>query len=269
MRPVRDELIVEPGKRAGLSRRKPDETFGWEKERAQADLAEEIAELAALQTRLYAEGSQALLVVLQAMDAAGKDGVIRSIFTGLNPAGVRVTSFKVPAGRETEQDYLWRVHANCPARGEIGVFNRSHYEDVLVVRVKGFVPEARWKRRYRHIAEFERLLADEGTRIVKLFLHVSEDEQRARLQDRVDDPEERWKFRAGDLDDRALWKQYHEAYEDAIEATSTADAPWFVIPADHKWVRNLAVARVLRHALEDLDPQLPPPEAGIEGITVV
>ena len=222
-----------------------------------------------LQNRLFAEGGQSLLVVLQAMDAAGKDGTIRSIFTGLNPAGVRVTSFKVPAGREAEQDYLWRVHANCPGKGEIGVFNRSHYEDVLVVRVKGFVPEDRWKLRYRHIREFERLLADEGTRIVKLYLHVSKDEQRARLQDRIDDPEERWKFRVGDLDDRKLWGSYMEAYEDAMAETSERHAPWYVVPADHKWVRNLAVARLLRTTLEEMDPRLPAPEAGIDGLKVV
>jgi PPK2 family polyphosphate:nucleotide phosphotransferase len=266
---VRDELIVPTGKRPGLAKRATDETFGWDKDEAKAELVEELQRLSILQNRLYAEGRQSLLVVLQAMDAAGKDGVIRSIFTGLNPAGVRVTSFKVPAGREAEQDYLWRVHAACPAKGEIGVFNRSHYEDVLVVRVKQFVPEARWKRRYRHIEEFERLLVDEGSHIVKLFLHISEDEQRARLQDRIDDPEERWKFRSGDLDDRALWGEYLAAYEDAMQKTSTADAPWFVIPADHKWVRNLAVARLLRATLEEMDPQLPPPEDGIEGLVVV
>jgi len=266
---VLDQLIVPPGKRISLAKRKPDETFGWDKEKSKVELASTIERLAVLQNRLHAEGKQSLLVVLQAMDAAGKDGVIRSIFTGLNPAGVRVTAFKAPVGREVEQDYLWRVHASVPARGEIGVFNRSHYEDVLVVRVKGFVPPARWKRRYRHIAEFERLLADEGTRIIKIYLNVSNEEQALRLQDRIDDPEERWKFRAGDLDDRKLWPQYMKAYEDAMFQTSATHAPWYVVPADRKWVRNLAIARLLLATLEDMNPSLPPPEAGIDGLKVV
>lgn len=263
------QLLVKPGSKVNLAKRPPDATLGWEKETAQAELAEVMDELAGLQARLFAEGRQALLVVLQAMDAAGKDGTIRTIFTGLNPAGVHVTSFGVPAGRETEQDYLWRVHAAAPRAGQIGVFNRSHYEDVLVVRVKEFVAEERWRRRYGHIRDFERLLTDEGTRIVKFFLHISPDEQARRMQDRIDDPTEQWKFRLGDLDDRKLWPQFRRAYEDAMAETSAPHAPWYVIPADRKWVRNLAVAKVLLEVLRDMDPQLPPPEPGLEGLRVV
>jgi PPK2 family polyphosphate:nucleotide phosphotransferase len=261
-------VSLKPGSRVHLNLKNPKETFGYNKETAAADLAPVMERLDHLQHRLFAEGKQALLVVLQARDAAGKDGVIRTVFTGLNPAGLRVTSFKVPAGAEAEHDYLWRVHAAVPQKGQIGVFNRSHYEDVLVVRVRNLVPEARWSKRFEHIRNFEQMLADEGTTIVKLFLNISSEEQRERFQDRIDDPEEQWKFRAGDLEDRKLWDKYTKAYDDALTETNTADAPWFVIPADHKWARNLAVANVLVDALERMDPQLPPAEPGIEGLKV-
>ncbi|MCU1502874.1 MAG: UDP-galactose-lipid carrier transferase [Ilumatobacteraceae bacterium] len=263
------QLRVRPGTAPDLTNRDTDETFGWDKVEAKAELEVVKQRLDALQVRLFAERTRSLLLVLQAADAAGKDGTIRSIFSGLNPAGVRVTSFKVPAGREVEQDYLWRVHAACPAKGEIGVFNRSHYEDVIVVRVHHIVPKAVWSKRYRHINEFERMLVDEGTTVVKCFLHVSEEEQRQRLQERIDNPEKRWKFRAGDLEDRAKWPAFQAAYADALTATSTSSAPWYVIPADRNWVRNLAVAKVLLDTLERLDPQLPAPDIGIEQITVV
>jgi PPK2 family polyphosphate:nucleotide phosphotransferase len=246
----------------------PGETFGWDKELAKAALTVEVSRLAELQKLLFAEGSQSLLVVLQAMDAGGKDGVLREVFTGLNPAGIRVTSFGVPTEEELAHDFLWRVHRHVPADGQIAVFNRSHYEDVLVVRVKELTPPAVWRSRYAHIRQFERLLVDEGTAIVKLFVHVSAEEQRDRLQDRIDSPDERWKFRLGDLDDRKLWPKYMTAYRDALARTSTPDAPWFVIPGDRKWVRNLTVARILRHTLERLDPQFPEPEEGIEGVVV-
>ncbi len=246
----------------------PDEAFGWDKSEAKAKVGEEVAVVAELQKKLYASGERALLVVLQAMDAGGKDGVIRSVLTGINPAGVRVTSFKVPSETERAHDYLWRVHPACPALGEIAVFNRSHYEDVLVVRVKQLVPEERWRKRYGQIKDFERLLVDEGTSIVKLFLHISLDEQRARLQDRIESPDERWKFRRGDLDERKLWPDYMTAYRDALAETSTEDAPWYVVPGDRKWVRNLAVAHILRDALEQIDPQYPEPEEGLEGLVV-
>lgn len=247
----------------------PRETFGWEKDQAKDDFETEIEEVAALQRRFFAAEDTAMLVVLQAMDAGGKDGTIRSVLTGVNPAGIEVSAFGVPTDEERAHDYLWRVHAHTPPKGMIGVFNRSHYEDVLVVRVKGFAPEKVWRRRYGHIRDFERLLVDEGTHVVKLFLNVSKEEQQERLQDRVDDPDERWKFRMGDLDDRALWDDYRAAFRDAIRETTADDTPWYVVPADRKWVRNLVVAKILRHHLEHIDPQYPPAEEDIHGTVVV
>ncbi|MGI9029805.1 MAG: PPK2 family polyphosphate kinase [Ilumatobacteraceae bacterium] len=244
------------------------ETFGWTKDEAKAELAERLEVVAELQKRLFAERRQAVLVVLQAMDASGKDGVIRSVLTGINPAGVSVHSFGVPSEEELEHDFLWRVHAACPRRGTIGVFNRSHYEDVLVVRVKQLAPPERWQPRYELIRRFEAGLIAEDTAIVKLFLHVSSNEQRQRLQDRIDSPDERWKFRLGDLDDRARWDDFMAAYRDALERTSTSDAPWYVVPGDRKWVRNLAVAKILEHHLTALDPQYPEPEDDLTGLVV-
>ncbi len=261
-------IRVKPGTKLKLSNFDERETFGWDKEWANDELERVKQRLDVLQQRLYGEGTRSVLLVIQAMDAAGKDGTIRSILSGLNPAGVSVASFKAPGGRETQHDYLWRVHEVAPARGMIGVFNRSHYEDVLVVRVKGLVPAATWRKRYRHIVDFERMLGDEGTRIVKCFLHVSKAEQAQRFQDRLDDPEKRWKFRAGDLDDRKLWNKFMAAYTDALERTSTAAAPWYVVPADRNWVRNLTVAKVLLHTLEDMDPKLPEPEEGLDKIVI-
>jgi PPK2 family polyphosphate:nucleotide phosphotransferase len=223
-------------------------------------------ELADLQERLYAEGRRSLLVVLQAIDAGGKDGTITHVFGGLNPAGCRVVSFKVPSEEERSHDFLWRVHAKTPAKGEVVVFNRSHYEDVLVVRVHGLVPEAVWRPRYDTINAFEENLAASGTRIVKLFLHISKEEQAERFQARLDDPSKRWKFRSGDLEERARWDDYNAAFEEALTRTSTLHAPWFVIPADHKWYRNWAVSRILIETLADMDPQYPPAEdlAGVK-----
>lgn len=263
------ELRVAPGSKVDLGERSTKATLGFHKESADAELQETKLAIDLLQQRLFAEHRRSVLLVVQAMDAAGKDGTIRLVLSGLNPQGVQVTGFKAPAGPEAEHDYLWRVHAACPAKGEIGVFNRSHYEDVLIVRVKGFVPKSAWKRRYRHIREFEQTLVDEGTTVIKCFLHVSKEEQAERLQERLDDPEKRWKFRAGDLDDRTLWSDYQVAYEDALRETSTAAAPWYVVPADRNWVRNLAVAKILLHTLSKLDPKVPPPEPGLEDVTVV
>lgn len=255
--------------RLDLDDHDPGETFGWEKESAKAELADEVAELGELQKLLFAEGTRSVLVVLQAMDAGGKDGVLREVLTGINPAGVKVSSFGVPTEEERAHDYLWRVHQHTPADGHIGVFNRSHYEDVLVVRVKELAPPSVWRKRYRHIRNWEQMLVDEGTAIVKLYLHISNEEQRERLQDRVDSPDERWKFRLGDLEDRALWADYMNAFQDALVRTSTPSAPWYVVPGDRKWVRNLAVAKILRHTIAQLDPQFPAPEEGVEGIKVV
>jgi PPK2 family polyphosphate:nucleotide phosphotransferase len=246
----------------------PRETFGWAKDAAKQAFRSEIEVVSGLQRRLFAEEETALLVALQATDAGGKDGTIRSVMTGVNPAGIDVNAFGVPTDEERAHDFLWRIHAHTPAKGMIGVFNRSHYEDVLVVRVKGFVPEPVWRRRYGHIRNFEQFLVDEGTHVVKLYLNVSKEEQRERLQDRVDDPDEQWKFRLGDLDDRALWDEYRAAFQDAIRETSTDEAPWYVVPADRKWVRNLVVAKILRHHLEVIDPQYPPAEENIEGVIV-
>ena len=216
-----DALRVRPDEAVDLRERPTDADFGMDKEAALARLADTRTAIDLLQQRLYAEGTRSVLLVVQAMDAAGKDGTIRNVLTGLNPAGIHVTSFKAPGGPEVQHDYLWRVHQAVPRRGEIGVFNRSHYEDVLVVRVKRFVPETVWRRRYEHIRHFEQLLTDEGTTVVKVFLHVSKDEQARRFQERLDDPEKRWKFRAGDLDDRALWDDFQAAYTEAIERTTT------------------------------------------------
>ena len=254
--------------RVDLDDHDPRETFGWDKEPAKLAFVDEMSIVSGLQRKFFAAEDTALLVVLQAMDAGGKDGTIRSVLNGVNPAGVDVNSFGVPSDEERSHDYLWRVHAHAPAKGQIGIFNRSHYEDVLVVRVKGFAPEPVWRRRYGHIRDFEHMLVDEGTNVLKIFLNVSKEEQRERMQDRVDDPDERWKFRLGDLDDRALWDDYQLAFRDAIRETSTDDAPWYVVPADRKWVRNLVVAKILRHHLEQIDPQYPQPDEGIDGIVV-
>ena len=262
-------LRVSRPKSFQLDKCDPNDKLGWNKESAIAELEQVKVALDALQKRLSAEAERSVLLVLQARDAAGKDGTVRSIFSGINPAGVSVTSFKVPAGREAVQDYLWRVHEACPPDGEIGVFNRSHYEDVLVVRVKGIVAESAWKKRFRHINEFERMLSDEGTTIIKCFLNVSRDEQAKRFQERLDDPTKRWKFREGDLADRKLWSKFQEAYQDVLTKTSTSYAPWYVVPADRNWVRNLAVAKILLKTLEDLHPEYPEPELGTEPIKVV
>ena len=271
VRPRSDDAVVRAMRveqPLDLSAHDTSETFGWDKEEAKEALRPELEQLAELQKRLFAQRRHAVLVVLQAMDAAGKDGVVRSVFTGINPAGVAVHSFGVPSEEESEHDFLWRVHQVCPRRGTIGVFNRSHYEDVLVVRVKQLVPPERWQARYELIRRFETGLVAEDTAIVKLFLHISADEQRQRLQDRIDSPDERWKFRLGDLDDRARWDDFMAAYHDALERTSTGDAPWYVVPADRKWVRNLAVAKILRHHLSAIDPQYPEPEDDLSGVEV-
>ncbi len=233
----------------------------------EAASAELRAPLGELQERLYAEGARSLLVVHQAIDAGGKDGTIKHVFRALNPAGCRVVSFKAPSEEERSHDFLWRVHPKAPAQGEVVVFNRSHYEDVLVVRVKSLAPEDVWRPRYQLIKDFEANLAAAGTRIVKLFLHISKEEQAERFQARLDDPTKHWKFRKGDLEERARWDDYVAAFEEAISRTSTADAPWYVVPADRKWYRNWAVSRILAETLEDMDPQYPPAE-DVTGVVV-
>jgi PPK2 family polyphosphate:nucleotide phosphotransferase len=212
-----------------------------------------------LQEQLWAGHRQGVLVVLQGLDTSGKDGTIRHVFEGVNPLGVRVAAFKAPSPEELDHDFLWRVHPKVPGKGEMVIFNRSHYEDVLVARVRKLAPEKVWKARYDQINDFERLLAQNGTTILKFFLHIDRDEQKERLQERLDDPSKRWKFRLGDLEDRAFWDDYTKAYEDALAKTSTEHAPWYVVPANKKWYRNLVVATVLVEALEKLD--LSPPES--------
>jgi len=202
-----------------------------------------------------------LLVVLQAMDTGGKDGVIRHVFDGVNPQGVKVASFKKPTSKELSHDYLWRVHPHTPGRGEITIFNRSHYEDVLVVRVHNLVRSEVWEKRYEHINAFEHILADEGTKIVKFFLHISKEEQKERLQARLDTPHKQWKFSTGDLKERVLWNDYIQAYEAVLSKTSTEWAPWYVVPADRKWYRNLVIGSVLVQTLQDFDMQYPEAES--------
>lgn len=221
-----------------------------------------------LQELFYADGRHKMLVVLQATDTGGKDGTIRHVFEGVNPQGVDVASFKRPTEIELAHDYLWRVHRHTPRSGKITIFNRSHYEDVLVVRVHGLVPEQRWRRRYRHIREFEQMLADEGTTIVKIFLHISKDEQAERLQDRLDRPDKNWKFDIGDLAERERWNDYQAAFSDMLSETSTGDAPWYVIPADRKWYRNLVISQLLIDVMEGLDLRYPPPAEGLDDVVI-
>lgn len=225
-------------------------------------------EVIELQRRLYAEGKQSLLVVFQAMDAGGKDGTIRNVFKGVNPQGVVVSSFKVPSKEELAHDFLWRIHKKAPAKGMISVFNRSHYEDVLVVRVHNYVPETIWRPRYEQINQFEKLLSNTGTHILKFYLHISKDEQKERFQSRLDEPEKNWKFSVDDLRKRTFWNDYMVAYEEMLQQCSTAYAPWYVIPANQKWYRNWAITNVILNTLREMNPQYPPPEDDIDGIVV-
>ncbi len=264
-----EKLEVVPGTKPGLAKRNPRDELGLgDKPHALARLDGLRTKIEMLQQRLYAESRRSVLLVLQGLDASGKDGVIRAVFEGVNPQGCSVVSFKAPTSTESAHDYLWRIHAALPARGMIGIFNRSHYEDVVAVRMLELAPEKVWRRRPGHIVEWERMIVDEGTTIVKVFLNVSKEEQRQRLQERVDDPEKRWKFRKQDLDVRARFDDYVVAYEDVIEATSSKHAPWYVVPADRNWVKATAVAELLVAALERLDPELPEPEEGIAGLVI-
>ena len=251
-----------------LAKVDPSATFGHSKESASADLAAGLERLTDLQDRLWAEGRRRVLVVLQGIDAAGKDGTLRHVMGAFNPQGCPVTAFKVPSADELAHDFLWRVHRRVPGNGEIGVFNRSHYEDVLVVRVHGIVPRRVWSRRYEQINAFERHLADEGTTILKFFLYIDRDEQARRFQARLDDPSKRWKFRLGDIEERKRWDDYIAAYEDMLGRCSTDDAPWYVIPANRKWFRNLAVAEILGDTLADLKPRYPEPQEDLTGVVV-
>ena len=263
-----DRLRVDPGSPSAIAARDPADPLGVEKHGGVRRLGELDDRIDDLQYRLYAEGRRSVLLILQGLDASGKDGVIRRVFVGVNPIGLELRSFGVPAGAEVEHDYLWRIHAALPARGKIGVFNRSHYEDVVAVRMRELAPEPVWRRRYEHIRAFERMLVDEGTAVVKVFLHVSREEQRVRLQARIDDPRKRWKFRRGDLGVHERYDDWVAAWDDALTETSTDWAPWYVVPADRNWLKAVAVAELLCATLERLEPQLPEPESGLEGLRV-
>lgn len=265
-----DALRVQPGTTSDLVKidTRSTPSFDGDQDAARGRLEDLRDELAELQQRLWAESEQSLLIVLQALDAGGKDGLIRKVITAFNPQGTRVSGFGVPTEEELRHDYLWRVHANAPGRGRIGVFNRSHYEDVLVVRVHELVPESVWSKRYEQINSFESHLAANGTRIVKFYLHISRDEQRERFQKRLDDPAKHWKWSSGDLDTRARWDDFQAAYTDALARCSTDAAPWFVIPADRKWYRDLAVAEILAETMRDMDPQWPTTDEDLSAIVI-
>ncbi|HKA89912.1 MAG TPA: polyphosphate kinase 2 family protein [Haliangiales bacterium] len=262
---------VKPGSKVKLADIDADDAGpykGKDDARVEKKLAADLEQLIDLQELLYAEQKQSLLVVLQAMDTAGKDGVLRKVVGPLDSRGVHVSSFKAPSSNELAHDYLWRVHARTPQKGDIVFFNRSHYEDVLVVRVLDLRPKAVWKKRYDHINAFERLLDDEGTRVVKVYLHISKDEQKRRLEARLADKEKQWKFDPGDLSMRAHWGEFMDAYEEAIERTSTDHAPWYIVPANRKWYRDLCVAEILVETLKDMDPKVPKPSFDPKAIKI-
>lgn len=262
--------LVPPAKKISLDEWDPDEISGElkDKKEAQEKLLQLNYQLDELQETLYAEHKHKLLIVLQAMDTGGKDGTIRHVFEGVNPQGVRVASFKVPTAHESDHDYLWRVHQQVPAKGEIVIFNRSHYEDVLVVRVHQLVSKSVWKRRYEQINQFEKTLAQEGTTILKFYLHISMDEQKKRLQSRLDDAKKQWKFSRADLAERKLWPEYMQAYEEVLSRTSTSWAPWYIVPANRKWYRNLVVATVLVDTLKNLKMKYPQPAEDLSGVVI-
>ena len=248
---------MRPGRRVQLKDDNASNTFGWEKPEAVLAFEENRKRLSDLQYKLYADGRFGVLVVLQATDGGGKDSTVRDVFTAMNPQGCVVTSFKAPSAEEMKHDYLWRVHQHVPSRGEVGVFNRSHYEDVLVVRVAQLVPEAVWSLRYDHINDFERMLTDSNLTVIKLFLQISKSEQKQRMEERLQDPTKQWKFNADDLEKRKRWDDYQEAFEAMLHRCSTPHAPWYVIPSDRKWVRNLTVSEILVRELGKLPLRFP------------
>ena len=265
-----NRYFVEPGKKIKLSEWDPNDTseFRGDKEQARTELQNLNKKLEELQEVLFAEHKHKVLIVLQAMDTGGKDGVIEHVFDGVNPNGTRVANFKEPSVEERDHDFLWRVHKQVPARGEIVIFNRSHFEEVLIVRVHKLVPRDVWEQRYGQIKAFEQMLAENGTTILKFYLHIDREEQKKRLQARLDDPNKRWKFRKGDLEERRLWPEYMQAYEDVLNRTSTEAAPWFIVPANHKWYRDLLISWILIERLEQLKMKFPEPEEDLEGIVI-
>ncbi len=265
-----DRYGVRPGTTVDLSAIDPNETGDFKSlKEASKSLKKLRKKLRKYQDRFYAWNQKSLLIVLQAMDTAGKDGTIKHVMRGVNPQGVTVTSFKVPTPEEYAHDYLWRIHKAVPKKGMIGIFNRSHYEDVLVVRVHNYVPQNVWSRRYEQINSFEQHLSENDVIILKFYLHISLDEQARRLQARLDNPDKRWKFSKGDLKERKLWNDYMVAYTDAIQKCSTQHAPWYIIPSNNKWYRNYVVAQVIVETLKNMNPQYPNPEEGLEDIVVI
>lgn len=263
------DLLVKPGKKMKLKAIRTDGTPGIKsKQEAETLLAANVSRIEELDYLLYAENRQSLLIVLQAMDAGGKDGVIRHVIRAFNPQGCLVKPFKVPTSEEHEHDFLWRIHQACPPKGGTSVFNRSQYEDVLVVRVRKLVSKSVWSQRYDQINAFERYLDGNSTRIIKFFLHISKDEQKRRLEARLADPKKNWKFSVADLEERKLWDAYQEAYEDVLAKCSTEWAPWFVVPADNKWYRNAAVSQIIVETLEDMNPKSPKPAVDLSKIVI-
>lgn len=262
-------LIPPQGKKVDLKQYSTSDTPGLTKVEGQAEMAKLQVRLNELQDLLIADGRYAMLVLIQAIDAGGKDGTVKAVFREVGPLGCNVVSFGVPSDEERRHDYLWRCHQHMPARGHLTIFNRSYYEDVLVVRVRGLAPKEVWSKRYDHINAFERMATDEKTIILKFFLHVSKEEQRVRMQARVDDPRKQWKFRHGDLEDRARWDDFQAAFEDMLTKCNTDDAPWHIVPADHNWYRDLLVARAIVERMEKLDLGYPKPADDLTGIRVV
>ena len=264
------EHLIAPGGKVRLADIDPSNTslFAGGKEEAKKATSDLNKRLEELQELLYAEHSQKVLIVLQGMDTSGKDGTIRNVFDGVDPSGVRVASFKRPTDEELDRDFLWRVHKHVPGRGEMVIFNRSHYEDVLVVRVHSLIGEEIWSKRYDQINAFEKMLAESGTTILKFFLHIDRDEQKKRLESRLEDSTKHWKFNSGDLKERALWDEYQAAYEDALAKTSTSWAPWYVVPANAKWYRNWVISSILVETLERFDMKFPPAEKDLASIVV-
>ena len=263
----RDKFIVEPGAKLRLSKIDPSYTGKYEsQEEVLPEIQKHMARLDKLQYLLFADGNQSLLVVLQALDAAGKDGVIRHVFSSMNPQGTFVFGFKQPSREEAAHDFLWRAHKRAPGKGEVVIFNRSYYEDVLVVRVHKLVPQSVWSKRFDLINGFETLLAREGTTVLKFLLHISPEEQLARFKQRLDDPSRNWKISENDYTERKLWPKYVDAYEDAIALTSTKRAPWYVIPANHKWFRNLAISQIIADTMDEMGLKLPPTHVDLADI---
>ncbi|HVQ23126.1 MAG TPA: polyphosphate kinase 2 family protein [Candidatus Saccharimonadia bacterium] len=265
---LRERLLVRPGRKVDLAAFDPDATFGHQKAGALEELTRGVDRLTDLQERLWANGGRAVLIVLQGIDTAGKDGTIRHVMGAFNPQGCDVVGFKVPTPEELAHDFLWRAHKAVPPKGSVAIFNRSHYEDVLVVRVHELVPESVWRQRYGQINEFEQLLSETGTTILKFFLLIDQDEQKARLQARLDDPTKRWKFSSADFEERKRWDAYTAAYEEMLERCSLKNAPWYVIPSNRKWFRNLAVADILADTLDDLHLPYPEAEEGLDAVVV-